>query len=226
MNKRMYNVEMEVAGEFGLFARPDTGSNPSSFPIPTISAAKGMFESVFFMKTAVVIPISCKICSPIRECDMPYNSRSHLSKPDLIKKGLATRINETNLFQPIFQLTATVLPSGLRPINPASYSSNYAHAYQEQFNRHLKKGTFRNSVHLGHRHMTASYCGPFRAETKVQTNINMVVRDVIVTMFERLVDGVEVDPCFKNVQVVNGVATYLTPEDIFDLMNARCEKIN
>ena len=44
MKKKMYPIEMEVESKFGMFRRPDTGSDGTSYPAPTFSAAKGMME--------------------------------------------------------------------------------------------------------------------------------------------------------------------------------------
>lgn len=44
--RKSYTVQMEVAGPAAMFARPDTGATPTSYPVPTWSAAKGMFEAV------------------------------------------------------------------------------------------------------------------------------------------------------------------------------------
>lgn len=41
-----YTVEFEIAGPAAMFARPDTGATPISYPVPTWSACKAMFESV------------------------------------------------------------------------------------------------------------------------------------------------------------------------------------
>ncbi|MGA7992375.1 MAG: CRISPR-associated protein Cas5 [Thermoanaerobaculia bacterium] len=35
---------MEVAGPLAMFTRPDTGGTPTSYPLPTWSAAKGILE--------------------------------------------------------------------------------------------------------------------------------------------------------------------------------------
>lgn len=43
-----YEVQFEIAGPAAMFARPDTGGTPTSYPAPTWSAAKGLFESVAF----------------------------------------------------------------------------------------------------------------------------------------------------------------------------------
>ena len=45
---KTYAVAFEVAGPVAVFARPDTGGTPTSYPAPTGSAAKGLFESIAF----------------------------------------------------------------------------------------------------------------------------------------------------------------------------------
>src|SRR5436190_988018 len=42
--KEPYEVTLEVAGPLAMFARPDTGGTPTSYPVPTWSAAKGLFD--------------------------------------------------------------------------------------------------------------------------------------------------------------------------------------
>lgn len=46
--RRDYHVSLEVAGPLAIFTRPDTGGTPTSYPVPTWSAAKGLFESIAF----------------------------------------------------------------------------------------------------------------------------------------------------------------------------------
>ena len=46
---KTYPVQIEVAAPLAMFARPDTGGTPTSYPVPTWSAAKGIFEAVAFL---------------------------------------------------------------------------------------------------------------------------------------------------------------------------------
>jgi CRISPR-associated protein Cas5d len=43
-----YTVQLEVSGPLAMFARPDTGASPTSYPVPPWSAAKGLLESIAF----------------------------------------------------------------------------------------------------------------------------------------------------------------------------------
>lgn len=57
-----YDVQFEVEGPAAMFARPDTGSTPISYPVPTFSAAKGMFEAVLRRPHVYVQPTLVEIC--------------------------------------------------------------------------------------------------------------------------------------------------------------------
>ena len=45
---KKYEISMEIEGPFAMWSRPDTGASPTSYPVPTWSAAKGIFESIAF----------------------------------------------------------------------------------------------------------------------------------------------------------------------------------
>lgn len=50
MNTRQYEVAYEIAGPAAMFTRPDTSGTPTSYPVPTWSAAKGLFKSIAFFE--------------------------------------------------------------------------------------------------------------------------------------------------------------------------------
>ena len=41
-----FPISMEAAGPLAIFTRPDTGGTPTSYPAPTWSACKGLFEAI------------------------------------------------------------------------------------------------------------------------------------------------------------------------------------
>jgi CRISPR-associated Cas5-like protein len=61
-----YDVHLEVAGPLAMFARPDTGGTPTSYPVPTWSACKGVFESIAMLKSgdAWICPTMVEVCRP------------------------------------------------------------------------------------------------------------------------------------------------------------------
>src|ERR1700678_1909028 len=93
----MYPVTFEVEGPFAMFARPDTGSTPVSYAVPTFSALKGLFESVAFSEEAFFCPESVDVCKPLRFHRYVTNYGGPLRKP----KDIAAGNN--------YQLTATIL---------------------------------------------------------------------------------------------------------------------
>ncbi len=64
MEEQKYRVSLEVAGAAAMFARPDTGATPISYPVPTWSAAKGIFESIAFFSdgSAWICPTKVEVC--------------------------------------------------------------------------------------------------------------------------------------------------------------------
>lgn len=54
---KAYSVQIEVSGATAMWTRPDTGDSPVSYPVPTFSAAKGLFESVVRFETVEIIPV-------------------------------------------------------------------------------------------------------------------------------------------------------------------------
>jgi CRISPR-associated Cas5-like protein len=53
---KTYEVRCEISGPSAMWTRPDTGDAPLSYPAPTFSAAKGLFESIVWLKSAELVP--------------------------------------------------------------------------------------------------------------------------------------------------------------------------
>lgn len=61
---KAYPVCFEVAGPAAIFTRPDSGATFVSYPAPTYSALKGMFECVARWESAYIRPVAVEICAP------------------------------------------------------------------------------------------------------------------------------------------------------------------
>ena len=48
MQEKRYLIQMEIAGNTAMWTRPDTGDSPISYPAPTFSAVKSIFESILW----------------------------------------------------------------------------------------------------------------------------------------------------------------------------------
>ncbi|MHB1406384.1 MAG: CRISPR-associated protein Cas5 [Desulfitobacteriaceae bacterium] len=194
-----YPVEFEVQGHAAMFTRPDTGAAPVSYPAPTFSAAKGMFESVARIKSAYFKPIKVEICAPIIYHRYFNNYRGPLRKANT----------------PNFQLTATILSDVCYKIygiveeqDEAPYGNNHLHALQEMFIRRLRQGSFRYTPCLGWKEFVPSYFGPIRDSTIADKSINLVIPSMLYSMFDTPENG-NIKPLFKqDVKIVEGVLNY------------------
>ncbi len=199
MITKSYPVEFEVQGVAAMFTRPDTGSAPVSYPAPTFSAIKGMFEAVARMKTAFIRPTKVEICAPIIYHRYFNNYRGPLRKPNTVN----------------FQLAATILSDvcykvygNVEELERAPNSNNHLHALQDMFNRRLKQGSFHYTPCLGWKEFVPSYFGPFRDSTEVDKSINLVIPSMLYSMFDRPENG-KVKPIFKqDVSIIEGELHY------------------
>lgn len=48
---KTYEITCEISGPTAMWTRPDTGDVPVSYPAPTYAAAKGIFESIVWLKS-------------------------------------------------------------------------------------------------------------------------------------------------------------------------------
>ena len=64
---KSYSVQLEISGPIAIYARPDTGGSPTSYPAPPWSAAKGILESValFSQGEAWFHPNRVEVCRPV-----------------------------------------------------------------------------------------------------------------------------------------------------------------
>lgn len=216
MNK-LYPIQMEVEGRTAMWTRPDTGDCPCSYPAPTYSAVKAIIESVLYGPTVNVYPTKVEICAPICYQNYTTNYSGPLRKNKFIKDNTAYQQYATVLVDVCYRIYAEVAlchnPEKLTEA-AARWNKNTtspAHAYQEIFNRRLKRGQSYATISLGWSEFTASYFGPFREKTKVCSDIPDIV---ISSMFREAFPnghGSDYSPKFDtNVVIHNGVLVYKT----------------
>lgn len=162
-----YEIELEIAGPYACFTRPDTGDLPHSYEVPTFAAATCMMKSIAWWKNVTIIPQSIGICKPIRWMKYACNYRGTLRKQSSVKDQVPYQQCMIVLYDVCYKIKAIV--DGER--KPGQV--NTSHAFQEFFTRKLVRGNFFTRPYLGLRSMGASYFGPFRDSTHVDTSINM-----------------------------------------------------
>jgi CRISPR-associated protein Cas5d len=193
---------MEVAGPLAIFARPDTGGTPTSYPAPTWSAVKGMFESIAFFAdgAAWICPTRVEVCRAkrgareepasqgrggrVRWQRYTTNYGGPLRKSDLLRKGLSSGGSSMQLFATVlsgvcYRLHGEVVgPRGDGRRNPR-------HHLRDLFARRLRQGQCHRTPCLGWSEFTCTYWGPFRANlTEVDTALSIEIPSMLVAVWD------------------------------------------
>jgi CRISPR-associated protein Cas5d len=192
--ERTYVVSFETAGPFAMFARPDTGSSPVSYPVPTYSAAKGMFEAVARlasgrMSIAEILPERVEVCCDIRYERYVTNYGGPLRKPQQVKSGDNYQLIATVLMDVCYRVYGTVEPTPQSKNPPTD-----CHQLQSMFERRLRNGQSFYMPCLGWREFVPSYFGPLRGTTDVNVDINERVESLLQSVFD---ETGRVSPIFR-----------------------------
>jgi CRISPR-associated protein Cas5d len=194
-------IALEVAGPAAMFTRPDTGATPISYPVPTYSAAKGMFEAVLRQTNIYIRPTRVEICKPIRYERYTTNYGGPLRHPDHIRGNNNHQIIATVLVDVHYRIYAEVKEkkrSGQRKMD-------YAREFKKEFDRRLENGQTFYTPCLGWKECVPSYVGPLRPETKPDEKMDMIIPSLLHSMWERH----KLRPTFRqNMEVKGGVLAY------------------
>ncbi len=214
---KTYEVNMEVAGHLAMWSRPDTGSSPTSYPVPTWSAAKGLFEAIAFFKDgrAWINPIRVELCKAnnsaragsIQFQQYMTNYGGPLRETSLINRKANHQLAALAIVEPCYRLYARIENGADQPLR---FGDNPCHALQAMFERRLKKGQCYHTPCLGWSEFVPSYWGPIRESTEVDTEINLNLVSVLKSMFDAPVQG-QFSPQFQQGEaawVKDGVFRY------------------
>lgn len=199
MQKKIYEISFEIAGPAAMFSRPDTGSVPISYPAPTKSALKSIFESIAYSEKAYFVPQQVEICTPVVYHKYTTNYGGPLKKPGTEN----------------FQFFATILENVcykvygiIEAYAPPRTGDNPQHQLQAVFLRRLRSGLLHSTPFLGWKEFVPTYFGPLREETVPEKSINLVIPSLLDEMYDKPTRG-KVDPSFKqDVQITKGVLKY------------------
>ncbi len=212
---KSYYVQFEISGATAMWTRPDTGDSPVSYPVPTFSATKGMFESICWLKSADIKPMKVEICAPPVFHTYSTNYGGPLRKSKIMKKGSSYQLLATVLINVTYRLYAKVenVDSNIRQLSARArrsptLSGDGAHAYRDMFERRLKRGQWHSVPFLGWKEFTPSYVGPFREETEVCQRINTVLPSMLHSVFSKPKFGKYKPKFQQNVAIENGVLVY------------------
>lgn len=188
---RQYSASMEISGKTAMWTRPDTGDCPVSYPAPTYSAVKGIFESILWGPAVQIVPTTVEICAPIQYHNYQTNYGGPLRKSGVIAGGGGFQLLATVLIDVCYRLYAEVTPiprtrKGGVPDKAQQWdgkTTSPGHAYRAIFDRRLKRGQCFTIPFLGWKEFGPSYFGPFRDATRVRSDVNMVVPSMLREVF-------------------------------------------
>lgn len=196
-----YEISMEISGPFAMWSRPDTGATPTSYPVPTWSAVKGIFESVAFFNDgkAWIRPTRVEICKKRDSNGGEVSFQKYTNNYRGCLRSSKSIKNETS-----FQFSALILADVCYRIygvvengsgQHLKHGSNPCHALEAIFKRRVKKGQCHKTPALGWNEFVPSYWGPLRDDeslsdvTEVDTEINLDLVSVLNQVFDKAVNG-------------------------------------
>jgi CRISPR-associated protein Cas5d len=201
------SIALEVKGPSAMFTRPDTGATPISYPVPTYSAAKGMFEATLRRTNIYVRPTRVEVCSPVRYERYVTNYGGPLRKPSQVKENNNYQLIATILVDVHYRIYAEVKEkkrSGQRKME-------YAEEFKKEFDRRLENSLTFYTPCLGWKEFVPSYFGPLRSAERnggriePDKTVNVIIPSLLHSMWEQ---G-KVRPTFRqNVEVREGVMIY------------------
>lgn len=207
-----YPICLEVSGPLAMFARPDTGAAPTSYPAPTWSAAKGILESIAFLSDgrAWLHPTRVEICrrrdargGAVAWQRYATNYGGPLRKPANIRNGTGMQVFATVLSDVCYRIHAEV--RGER----AQAGRNPRHHLQDLFERRLVQGRCHRTPALGWSEFTCDYWGPPRdGETVVDDGLSLELPSMLVAMWDRETGGGWASRFAQGVRIEKGALTY------------------
>jgi CRISPR-associated protein Cas5d len=212
-----FQIKFEIEGPAAMFMRPDTGSTPISYPAPTFSAAKGMFDAVLRLKSVYVKPLWVEVCKPLRYERYITNYGGPLRKPDQIRKNNNYQLIATILVDVCYRIYGKVVVKrstrggGRNGTRIRTDAEKHRKAFIEKFNNRLNN--FQNFYIpcLGWKEFTPSYFGPIRENDAAGRPIkeDISVDETIPSMLYAMWENSKLQPTFvQNVRIKRGILSY------------------
>lgn len=215
MVKLSYPIEMEIAGSTAMWTRPDTGDCPVSYPAPTYSAVKAIFESISWGPDVEIIPTKVELCKPVQYHSYCTNYGGPLRSTTAIKQGYNYQLYATVLIDVCYKLYAEVIPNHRKNDLPEktkqwdNKTTSPGHAYQSIFQRRLKRGQSYSTLALGWSEFTPSYFGELRSTTKALSGLpHIVIPSMLRQVFSQGYNSPVAYVYDNDLVIKNGVLEY------------------
>jgi len=211
-----YPVSFEIAGPAAMFTRPDTGSTPISYPVPTFSAAKGMFDAVLRRPHVYVHPTRIEICKPVRYERYATNYGGPLRKGKDIKKGNSYQLMAIILVDVCYRIYGEVRAKKMSTRGKGftklrrRRGQDWRPRFKALFEKRMAAGQTFYPPCLGWKEFLPNYFGPFRDRDEYGREIMPVSTGEIhiPAMLGTMWDHRQYRPSFQERWIVEGVMSY------------------
>lgn len=209
-----YFVNLEIAGPLAMFSRPDTGGTPVSYPAPTFSACKGIFETIAWLpRGAWIKPTKVELCKLQNAAGGRINYQAYSNNYGGPNRK-SDQIANDNSFQFFNQIVTDVCYRLYGEVvanenAPGKKGENSRHYLQDLFNRRLKQGRCFRTPCLGLSEFTATYWGPFRNQYEVDSEIDGVrIAAMLKSVWSSPVDGSYAPEFSHDLTIEKGVLSF------------------
>lgn len=203
---RQYHVAFEISGPCAMWTRPDTGAAAVSYPAPTFSAAKGLFECVARLKSAYIRPTAVEICRPLVYHKYVTNYGGPLRKSSQVSGGDSYQLQALVLADVCYRIHGVT-----EELGPSPDGINHLHYLQERFLRNLEMGRLFSTPFMGWKEFVPDYFGPVRDDSSanpVQSDLTMIIPSMLHSVWDRPSSG-RVKPRFvQNLEIREGRLEY------------------
>lgn len=220
-----YPIALEIAGPTAMWTRVDSGDAPTSCEAPTFQAAKQIFESILWLRSAEVIPWRCEICAPVvkHRYYTNYNGplRKGAEKPVGAETAGAHQLIATVLVNVRYKLHAYAISDRQPNKRELSQSARKwadaeicgGHAYKDRFEFRLKQGQWHHTPFLGWKEFTPTELGPLRPDTRADESVDGISLPSLLHRTFRRGQFTQYRPQFRTDAVIrNGVLDYFESE--------------
>jgi CRISPR-associated protein Cas5d len=187
MKKEAYKISLEIAGPTAIWTRPDTGDSPGTYPAPTRSAAKGVFEAILWNPAVEIMPTRVEICAPLQYHRYATSYGGPLRKSNQIKDDRNYQLFATVLINVRYRLYAKLYPTPHENLTPRirqwlEHTRSPCHAFRDIFERRLRRGQCHYVPSLGWREFVPSFVGEAQ-DTPIQADINVALESMPERIF-------------------------------------------
>jgi CRISPR-associated protein Cas5d len=214
--EKSHSVQLEIAGPAAMFARPDTGSTPVSYPVPTFSASKGIFEAVLRRPHVYVHPTRVEICKPVRYERYVTNYGGPLRKGKDIRDKNSYQFMATILVEVCYRIHGEVRMKQMSTRGKGGAQlrrrrgQDWRPRFKEVFDERLENGQTFYTPCLGWKEFVPSYFGQFRDRDDNGQKIRAVATGEIhiPAMLLSMWDHRQYKPSFAERWIVDGIMSY------------------